>query len=123
MSKIVQAVNAMIAKPDAITDVIPASAADRDELFFLYDRKYKWSIMKTPADDYLLYYYPGDQSIEVLAAMDEEWNTFNQYVHYSTKDLGTKEARQTFAELFGIVKERRYDMDKVLDKIIRDVPF
>ena len=42
MTKIVQAVNAMISNPDKIKSVIP----NGQEFFFIYKDKYKWSILK-----------------------------------------------------------------------------
>ena len=124
--KIVQAVNAMIANREKISSVTPGFANEK-EYFFLYDGKYKWSIIETSngqKDLYRLFFYPGAQSLAELAGIaDFEWNQFGQMVSYSTDDLGTREARSTFAELYRIVRERESGIDLVLDDIIGDLPF
>jgi hypothetical protein len=124
MSKIVRAVNVMISNSNGITTVI----SKQGEYFFLYDDKYKWSIRYNVAEDaYYLYYYPGEQSLQALASF-EEWQTFDEFVTYSTKDLKTKEAYDSFSELYTLVKEKRYGIDAALDDIIGsgsedDLPF
>lgn len=119
-AKIVQAANAMLSNPNAISEVMPAAEGDRDEFFFLYAGKYKWSIMKLKGE-YVLYLYPGKQPLEDLASIqDEEWQMFNEYVAYNTKEIATKEAHDTFSELYNLVKERRFNVNVVLDDIIKD---
>ena len=118
MSKIVTAVNAMISNPDLITNTING---DMDsECFFKYDIKHIWSIIESTDGEYILHYYPGNQSLEVLASIPEEtWHQENIHtVPYNTKTLGTKEARDSFKELNTIIKEKVYGMDDVLDDII-----
>lgn len=118
MSKIVQAVNAMILNKKRITGVINRE----QEYFFLYKGKYKWSMTHDEKEDqYFLFYYPGSRSLETLASMEEhEWDGFNEFIRYGAKDIGTKEALETFRELYEIVKERIFRMDEVLDEIIND---
>ncbi|SRR6266487_925885 len=117
MSKVVQAVNVMLANPDNITKVRPGS--NSDEVFFVYGGKHKWSISsRRDQGEYWLYYYPGEIDIEKLAAI-EDWDMYTNYVAYGTKELGTAEAKQSFAELYSTVLERRYNMNKVLDDIIK----
>ena len=115
--KIVSAANAMIATRDRITDVIPGTGGS--EIFFMYDRKHKWSITKNVNADYTLFYYPGPQDLRALAEWpDEAWYDFNQMIRYSTSELGTKEAKETFAELYRVVGENLFGIDNVLDEII-----
>lgn len=114
--KIVSAANAMIASRDRITDVIPGMTGE--EIFFLYDQKHKWSISKVQ-DEYVLFYYPGMDDIRHMASWPEEaWYDFNEMIRYSSKELGTKEARETFAELYRVVKENLFGIGSVLDEII-----
>ncbi|MBI1817331.1 MAG: hypothetical protein HYR72_20350 [Deltaproteobacteria bacterium] len=118
MSKVVQAVNAMIIHADLITGVIQGQ--DRGELFFLYKGKHKWSIRVDHSGEYYLWYYPGDAELADLAAYDDpDWG-HTPIVTYKTSDIGTKEAQASFAELYGILKERIYGMNEVLDDIISD---
>jgi hypothetical protein len=123
MSKIVQAANVMVSNPALISDVLFGSA-EPDEVFFTYKSKYKWSITKNEDSNgcHLLHYYPSeDISIEALAAMDNfDWNLYNQIVTYSSQEIGSKEAKETFSELYTITIEKQFGMDTVLDDIISD---
>lgn len=111
--KIVTAANMMISRQELITNVLPG----RNEYFFLYDGKYKWSISHLEEGDiYFLHYYPGNADLEALAA-EQNWNEID-YMTYSSKTLGTKEAQQTFQDLYQIVKEKIYGIDTVLNDII-----
>lgn len=123
MSKIVMAVNVMVLNPDKITDVIQGYTDS--EVFFRYDDKHKWSIHEGSSGILYLHFYPGAQSLSDLAAMDEEqWDRMARRVTYNTKELGTKEAVESFKELYSVVKEKMYGMDEVLDDIIEsDIPF
>lgn len=116
------AVNKIISKNNKITNV-----QKRDnELFFLYDTKYKWSIRQATGEvtegrsDYFLYYYPATLSLEQLAKLeDSEWKGID-LVEYSTRDLKTREAYDSFRELYTIVNEKLHGFDSVLDEIIED---
>ena len=117
MSKIIKAVNAMISNQKQIGTVIRGYTGN--ELFFTFDKKYKWSILKNVNGIYYLHFYPGDQSLEDLAGWpDDAWNEFGEMVSYNTKDLATKEAIDSLSELYTVVQEKLYGMDKVLDEII-----
>jgi hypothetical protein len=117
MSKIVQAVNAMISNPQSVTSIIPGSE-DRDELFFSYKNKHNWSIGSRDGDLFL-WFYPGDQKIEHLAKRAGDWGAI-PIVIYNASEIGTKEAKQSFSELYGLLKERLYGVDIVLNEIISD---
>ncbi|WP_024690315.1 hypothetical protein [Pseudomonas tremae] len=122
MSKIVIAANAMIANKNRISDVLPGN--NDNEVFFLFDRKYKWSSIKRADEHYALFYYPGRQSIESLAGMrDEEWVEFSHMVSYNSKDIGTKESLDTFRDLYMLVNGMKYGMEQVLDDIIESADF
>lgn len=122
MSKIVVAINVMIVQREKITNVQDGQVDG--EIFFLYDKKHKWSMMKND-EGHVLFYYPGNQSLDNLASIPEEyWSDEVDMVPYRVKDIGTKEAKQTFAELYAVLTELRFGMDKVLDDIISsDIPF
>jgi len=122
MSKIVVAVNVMIVQKDKITNVI--SGGSDKELFFLYDKKHKWSMMAND-DGHVLFYYPGPATLSSLASIPTEaWDDSIDMVIYRVKDIGTTEARESFAELYAELKQKKFGMDKVLDDIIAsDLPF
>jgi hypothetical protein len=123
MSKIVTAVNVMIMQREKISSVL-AGQFDR-EVFFLYDAKHKWSILKNDSGDYVLSYYPKPYALESYAQISpEEWDDTIDVVMYRSKELGTKEAKQSFAELYNVAQEMKYGMDNILDDIISaDIPF
>jgi hypothetical protein len=118
MSKIVRAANAMISNADKISEVKRGVG----EYFFLYNSKYKWSISYNEVEkSYSLFYYPSSTSIETLAAMSlDDWQTDEEYIRYSSKDLNSKEAYETFSELYRIIEEKVFGVDKALDDIIKD---
>ena len=120
MSKIVQAVNSMITNRDHISDVLKSA----DEYFFLYKNRYKWSMGRRD-DGYHLWFYPGDQTLGQLVTMtNSNWATDVAMIHYTDAEIGTKEARESFAELYTILSEKLYGIDEVLDDIISDdIPF
>lgn len=117
MSKIVQAVNAMISNPDHITNVM----RNNRELFFVYKGKYNWSISKSEEGEYYLFFYPEDADIARLAHYDGlDWEGTTM-VTYAATEIGTKEANASFAELYTLIKERVYGVNAVLDDIIADM--
>ena len=117
MSKVIQAVNAMLSKKELISNVLKSG----NEFFFLYKNIYKWSIhYRETDDDYVLYFYPGHETLNQLASLNEElWNDINMIVYHS-RDLGGKEAHDTLKELYMTLKEMLYGVDKVLEDIISD---
>ncbi|MDO8714353.1 MAG: hypothetical protein Q7K13_07740 [Polynucleobacter sp.] len=120
MSKVVQAVNAMITNSSDISNVIKIT----HELFFLYNKKYKWS-MAARDGEYHLWFYPGTGTLESLVSQVENGDVENiSMVHYVDTDIGTKEAKASFADLYTILSEKIYGIDEVLDDIISgDIPF
>lgn len=115
MSKIIQAVNVMISNPHNIGTIIPTS---RDEYFFTYKGKQaesKWSV-RAFEDEYFLHFYPGDQGLEALAIIDDWTNV--PIVTYATQELKTREARESFSELYRVVKQKLYNVDAALEDII-----
>lgn len=115
MSKIVRAINSMILNQTEISNVNLA----HDEYFFLYEGKYKWSIGYEDGD-YILSFYPGNETIYALLEYMRKGNFDYPYVSYNSGDLKTQEAEESFGELFLIVKEKVYGLDKILDDIIKD---
>jgi hypothetical protein len=125
MSKIVQAVNAMLQKKELISQVIPGEPGTFREYFFLFNQKYKWSIMYNASDDiYYLSFYSTDAPLKLLASYPPpELEKFTSMI-YTTQEIGTKEAYQTFRDLYTTIKEKVFGIDKVLDDIIEpEIPF
>lgn len=124
MSRIVQAVNAIIANPDLITKVIEG---EDGELFFLYKEKYKWSIAKRSEGNYYLWFYPGKETLSQLSSYQgPDWEEGNvAMVTYKDAEIGTREAKASFSELYTLIKEKLYGVNEALDDIISDaqIPF
>lgn len=122
-NKIIQAANAMLAMPERITNVTRSN----EEFYFRFSEKHTWSIQKNPEGTvYTLYYYPVDESIDHIIEMLEAGGEGLPVVSYSSKDLRSQEADQTFRELYRVVSEKLYGVDKALDEIIKlaeDQPF
>lgn len=111
MSKIVLAVNSMISNAEKITDV----SQYESEYFFKYDTKYIWGILKKN-EMYSLFFYPETKEINELYGV-VNWDQV-PLVAYNTGELKTREALESFKELYLIVKEKIHNMEGVLDDII-----
>lgn len=119
MSKIITAINVMVSNPTLLTDV--HLGFHRGEVFFKYSEKHCWSITKIDnGDEYSLSYYPGSPDPETLADLPNiaVGLSDQQKVSYNTRELATREARDSFGELFSLVNEKAYGLDKVLEEII-----
>lgn len=118
MSKVIKAINVMVSNPSLISDVY--KGMHFSEIFFKYDRKHCWSILKNAESVYYLSYFPSAPDLSRLSDIsDEEWEIHGpQAVTYNTKDLATKEAIESFSELFSLVNEKVFGMDNILSEII-----
>lgn len=120
-TRIVQAINVMVSNPKLIGPVL---RGQKGELFFMYKDQYKWSMRRDDEGAHWLYYYPGKETLQKLASYDEsDWEGC-EMVTYSDVQIGTREAKATFADLYSLLSEKVYGLDKVLDDIISDdIPF
>ena len=113
MSKIVLAINSMISNEEKITDI------HRDlmdsEFLFKYADKYVWGISKHE-ENYSLFFYPESKDVNELAGVID-WSNVPMVV-YKTEDLKTREAIESFRELYLIVQRKLHNVDRVLDEII-----
>lgn len=112
--KIVQVINAMISNQAKIDNVV----RNNSEYFFRYNMKHKWSIIKNDqTEEYYLHFYPTEHlSVEDIA-YDNNWQN-QEFVTYSTEDLKTIEATESFRELHQVVASKLYGIDKIFDEII-----
>lgn len=116
MSKVVQAINAMIANPEKIESVV----ASGSEYYFTYKNKYKWSIKKDN-DEIIIYYYPDNKPLEqIIADSNSNWSNVT-YINYNLSDIRSREADASFAELYTLVSEKAYGIDEVFKDIISDL--
>jgi len=90
-------------------------------MFFLY-KKYKWSIGKRD-DGIYLWFYPNVDDLESLLQYEDEGWAEVDMVCYKAIDIGTKEAVDSFSELYSLVSEKVYGVDLVLEDIISDDDF
>lgn len=113
--KIIQVINAMIANKSKITNV----TRNDKEYFFLYDKKHKWSIIKRDAEDeYILHFYPTDDMTYEQLVGFTDWQNFSGFVTYQSQEIKTKEAIESFSELYQIVAGRVFGLDEIFDEII-----
>jgi hypothetical protein len=115
MSKIIKAIESMIANSKKIDNVAKGISKVNDEYFFLYDKKYKWSILYKKAEEkYYLYFYPNGRTINELANITS-WQG-EGYVIYRSEDFDNP---GIFEDLFSLMKEKLYKLDEALDEIIK----
>ena len=118
MSKIVQAVNIMISNPNKITNIIKRG----DIIYFLYLGKQKWSIGKHETSDglveYIIHYYTGEKNLEQLSTLPYYELANEKYVAYSTEDIKTREAMESFKQLYMILNEMIVGIDDVFKEIV-----
>lgn len=114
--KIVQVINAMISNQEKITDVY----RNDSEYFFLYDKKFKWSMSKgDTSENYFIHFYPNvTMNTDALAKVNN-WEGID-FVSYSTDDIKTKEATESFRELYQIVADKLFGIDDIFNEIIGD---
>ena len=118
MSKIVQAVNAMIENPDKIREVM----AFDPEYFFVYDFKYQWSITFT-GEEYLLFYYPNKVTFQMglLSPQNPRTEAYQnlltgeslKHVTYRTSELKSREVYETFQDLYILLQEKSLGVDRL----------
>jgi hypothetical protein len=122
MSKIIQAVNLMISNSENITTIMPVPNS-RDEYYFAYRGKKAesvWSIKKYvdgyDVAQYCLKIYPEVHDLDMLAATITSEDL--PVVTYTTDELKTREARESFSDLYRLINEKHYSVDETLDDII-----
>lgn len=123
MSKVVAAVNTMITNEKKISPVLVGT--DSLEIYFSYNKKYNWSLAHNDDEDcFYLHYYPASH-LELSDLSQMNGFEFNDIISvtYSSKDLGSREAYQTFKELHNLLQEKVYGIDKVLDDILASDDF
>jgi hypothetical protein len=105
----------MIQNSDKIGNIF-VTPGNPNEFFFVYNMKHVWSILLTGLkDDFLLFYYKGNRPIKELA---EDKDRFTTAILYSALDFKTKEATESFRDLFLLVKGKTYGMDQVFKDIL-----
>ncbi len=117
--KIIEVINAMIEKNERISNVYK----NGNEIFFLYNNKYKWSITLDGQNkqEYIIFYYPlNDYNILEISKMDDVEAGNYTFIPYRSADIKTKEATESFAELYKIVSNKIYGIDTIFDDIINN---
>ncbi len=113
MNKIILAINSMIQNSDKISDV----SVFNNEYFFEY-KGYIWEIFKSK-EDYILVYYPDIST--VMDAMNlTKYSDDVASINYNSDAFKNQEDIESFRDLYLIIKEKVYGLDKVLDDIIEN---
>lgn len=111
----------MISNPNKITNVQAARGMIESDshIFFLYDSRHKWSIRyDNERIDYYLKYFSSIETIDTLAQTAETLATGLYVITYSTLDFNTREATESMSELYRMLQEKVFGIDKALDDII-----
>ncbi len=112
MSKIIRAVNVMIENSDKITNTRSGQGFQEDAYYFLYDKKYQWSIASTP-DDFILRFYKSS-----IGPLPSILAPSSDTITYRASEFKTREAFETFSSLYLLIKEKSIGVDQVLENII-----
>lgn len=112
MSKIISAFNVMIENPHNIRHIKKEEFGD--QFSFLYLEKQVWSILyiEDPRE-YYVSYYPHIEKPEARENL-----RYEESITFSTAEFKTREALETFVELYALVKNKYYNLDKVLNEIL-----
>lgn len=113
MNKIILAINSMIQNSDKISNV---SVFDI-EYFFEY-KGYIWGILELK-EDYILTYYPESTTVTNVINRIEFMHDINS-ISYNSDAFKNQEDIESFRDLYLIIKEKLYGLDKVLDDIIEN---
>jgi len=116
--KIVEAVNSMIINSTLISNVFKKE----NEIFFIYNKKYKWSVSRNENNIYFLYIYPKTYLTLEQLAYEVDYSVFDDFIVYRSDEIKTREAIETFAELYQVLSDKLFGVDDILDDIISDMP-
>ncbi len=127
MSKIVEAINSMIKNSHLIQEVSVLSdyySGNNIQKYFFRYKSYVWSIQDKESDgsDFELIFYPGYNVVsDVLSDIRHPGLNEDEYVKYTSSDIKTREATESFADLYRVVKGKLHNVDSVLEDIIGDM--
>src|ERR1051326_1453329 len=115
MEKIIQVINKMISEKSKIDKVIKT----KNEIFFVYDNKYKWSMADNQDNGhlYLHFYAKSDLTIEQLSKT-VDWTSI-QFATYSTEIFKAKEDKESFWELYNIINDKILGVNDLFDEILK----
>jgi hypothetical protein len=120
MNRIVQVINAMISNVDKIDNV---SKSGYERYYFLYNNKHKWAISYDENnDDYFLTLYPvKDLTISQIIDFEDSQciNEPLDSVIYKSSDQKSREATESYAELYNIVKSKVFGVDDIFNDILK----
>ncbi|QXU39997.1 hypothetical protein [Pedobacter sp. D749] len=105
----------MALSSDKISDIIYKF---KTEFYFVYDKKYNWSISKDENDHYFLHlYHKNDMTIQELSEYTS-WETYT-FKSYVSSDYDSHEI-ESFAYLYNIIEEKESGIDHILNDILSD---
>ncbi len=117
MSKIIQVINSIIEHSEKISNTEKI-----DNYYYFMYKEYVWSILRTDLDEsgvgYYLSYYPRIKKVSDLTKLSMMERFKAECINYSTYDIKTQEAFESFAELYTIVKEKYFGVNKMFDDIL-----
>ncbi len=117
MSKIIAVINVMVANESKITKAEPVHSQN-NEVAFVYDNKYLWSIRRDKGDYHMWYYPGGPKNLDSVVHNTGDWE-FVDRVYYGPDTFAAREALASVSELHKIVSEKMYGMDQVFEDILK----
>ncbi|OXB20234.1 hypothetical protein B0A80_19245 [Flavobacterium tructae] len=120
--KIVLVINAMITNKEKISNIL----LDQQEIYFLYNNKYKWSIEKVVenwSNQYELNFYPKNPDAIVEDDLEDiiykkRHGSILNVATYSTSDLKGTETYESFKELYQLLIDKFYGIDDMFEDIL-----
>ena len=74
--------------------------------------------MANREDTHYLWFYPDEGTLEGLTSNEgHDWDSVN-IVTYRDSEIGTREAKASFSELYKLLEEKVYGVNEALDDII-----
>lgn len=115
--KVLQVIRNMITNADKISNI----EKQLNIFYFLY-KGYVWSIWEWSSSDdtdnegYSLAYYPGAKNVSDIITP----KIHRDFMVYSSGDFNTVDTLNLYAQLYNIIKEKFYGVDKVFNDILND---
>lgn len=118
----------MAASPDRIAEVLktmlrnkelisrPIYKKEEREFYFLYDQKYKWSILTSPSGaEFTVYIYPGEENLQQVY---DDWSTAEK-ISFSTVSLTDYEFRTACRALYEYLRDDYFGVERLFNEILQ----
>ena len=123
MDKLISALNTIVENFDKITEIRKTGSV----YAFRYLGKQTWAVQPEsgiqvfaePRGGYRVFYFPGDVTPDQAAEALELGYSEPERLSFSTSEIKTTEAYETFSDLYRQLGMKYFKIDNVLDEIIQ----